>query len=257
MLAALRTLGLTALVATNVLGWPMLHGGNPAPDATFVAGVRDSINGANRCAGTLIAPRLVLTAAHCLFTQVQIRVYQFLPAQYVSIGAVNANGTGEQIAVIQSVVHPNYTYDALNWSTTNDVGVLILASPSSYPPIALDFNPLVPAGVSATVYGWPDAAGNRSVETATVLSQGACQSVFTQLSATSLCTEAESQRNQCSRNSGGPLTIVANGSQVLVGVDSFGIDCQSGIDVSARLSSAQDFLTPFLTNATLNTVLSL
>lgn len=103
------------------------------------------------CSGTLIAPNVVITAGHCI--NVGIDSVKLGVNDFTSPG-------GETIAVSRQVSYPN-------WQGTYDVGLLILASESAYPPRILATGCVLErslhAGSAAHIvgYGAIDEAGNQ------------------------------------------------------------------------------------------------
>jgi len=94
-------------------------GGQPAPAGKWpeVAAVMDGDEAF--CTGTLIAPRVVLTAGHCVDGP-------GTPTD-VKLGATDSAGPGEVIAIEEAV-------EFLNWENSYDIAVLILAEPSTIEP---------------------------------------------------------------------------------------------------------------------------
>ncbi|MES2802983.1 MAG: serine protease [Bdellovibrionota bacterium] len=88
------------------------------------------------CTGTLIAPNLVLTAAHCLYgmNKAQIRVG-------FSINVIDKLDKHTMIEVANFVIHPQYETDSLNDVALilNDVALIALAksAPAPYKPVAI------------------------------------------------------------------------------------------------------------------------
>jgi len=103
------------------------------------------------CTGTLIAPNLVITAAHCI--NVGIDSVKLGVNDFTSSG-------GETIAVTRQVAYPN-------WGGTYDVGLLFLARESTYTPRVLATGCVIErslrAGATAHIvgYGAIDEAGNQ------------------------------------------------------------------------------------------------
>ncbi len=98
-------------------------GGTPVAPGNWTATVGLLEQGQVRCTGTLIAPAVVLTAAHC--------VTDANPTQ-VRIGSVDSGFGGEVIAIASATVHPDYLsqYSA-------DIAVLQLANPAMTAPVAI------------------------------------------------------------------------------------------------------------------------
>ena len=94
-------------------------GGQPAPPGKWpeVAAVMDG--DVAFCTGTLVAPRIVITAGHCVDGQGD-------PTD-VKLGATDSTGPGEVIAIEKAT-------EFLDWENTYDIGVLILAEPSTITP---------------------------------------------------------------------------------------------------------------------------
>lgn len=76
------------------------------------------------CTGVVVAPRVVLSAAHCGADITRILIGD----------QVAPNIKGRVVAVRQAVIHPSYRAHPLN---ENDINVLILDAPAAIPPAPL------------------------------------------------------------------------------------------------------------------------
>jgi trypsin len=189
------------------------------------------------CTGTVIAPRVILTAGHCVQ---DLNLGGFTPpAEYeVATGRANPrqDGGGEVLEVSATHVFPGF--DPGN--THGDAALLILATPTSAPAIPLATaadSALYGAGTQVTLAGWgltrfgaksaPESL--RSTSTV-VLDQGACKrqtrSFYPPYSSTvEMCTTDPPDRlnGGCFGDSGGPaIAHRADGSAVEIGVTSTG-----------------------------------
>ncbi|HTQ46402.1 MAG TPA: trypsin-like serine protease [Polyangiaceae bacterium] len=185
-----------------------------------------------RCTATLIAPRVLLTAAHCLPDGE-------LPTAF--FGAAPQGDAGASIAVVATRVHPAFDPSTL----ANDVAMALLAqdAPSGATPWPLPSAPLGSSsvGLSLRLVGFGQtAAGDSSppqkrVGTATLASLAATQLVL---------TPAPSQ--PCEGDSGGPAFATIGGVEVVVGVTSSGdAQCSQG-GHDTRVDAFTSFISPWV-----------
>lgn len=204
---------------------------------------REEPNG-YKCTATLIAPRWLVTAAHCFKDSLK-------PDKWV----VNLKRHGiilqEDETVVRYahriIVHPGYNgFKPWNhttpwlWRKEHDIALVELNAPvpesGSVQPVCLpaDADYWPPKGTLCRVAGWGitlDRTQSRHFLREVVLpvvDRKQCQTWFTdrEIGQTQLCAGYErGARDACSGDSGGPL-VTRNGSQwMLVGIVSTGVGC--------------------------------
>jgi len=242
---------------------PLIFGGREAEpgawpwQAALVFASSTNVYWGQYCAGSLIAPEWVLTAAHCIedFTAADVDVV--LGRHELSVPG------GERIHSAAVIVHPDYDPDGYDY----DIGLIRLAQPSVQTPVVLFTDPTKTEEtefVGAIVTGWglretfsfPDPLFQVTVP---LVSRDLCNQVEVfdgLLTENMLCTGyPKAYIGPCYGDSGGPLVAHQSAAEGWrqIGIVSFGGGCGFFNNYAAymRVSRHDQWIQACLTDSTL------
>jgi len=167
------------------------------------------------CSAFVVAPRVVVTAAHCLsssFIAPNLTFELFLGDDHTD--PVQAKDKSLRAAVTE--VHFDPAFTRATASSMPDVGVVITSEPLTIPPIGLNRQPLGAAAVGQPLrmigYGQTVATDEASVEVRTQITTtvSAVEPIFV--------LDGNNTKTFCHGDSGGAELMVIGGEEVAVGV---------------------------------------
>lgn len=164
------------------------------------------------CSGTVIAPRVVLTAAHCTFDEQKSALNE--AAGYVVVtGTVNWTYPERQVSkVTQLIPYPKWAPGTAR-DDFGDAALLALATPTSVPPIALakpSDTRFLRLGTRARVAGWGDTYFEQPEPTEslkwakTLVESDRCEGLWGRICAIDF---PKAKSGVCHGDSGGPLFV--------------------------------------------------
>jgi len=206
-----------------------------------------AISNGGLCTGTLIAPDIVLTAAHCITPsllgagsqeQVTSQTQVIFDADSVF------NGSGRAIQAAETIPHPNFSVNALG---NDDIGLIRLQTPvTDRTPTPINrFRDDAKAGLVVTQvgYGATQVGGQQAGRLFAIDAKAttSCASFGTS-DVNLLCFSQTDGQGKCQGDSGGPSFATINGIERVVGVTSFGDQTCAQFGADTRVDAELDFL---------------
>lgn len=242
------------IVSANLINGSAIEANDPAAKFTILLRSNSSY-----CTGSLIAPNIVLTAAHC-FNKSE-------PGSVVAVQRAQANSSvSKDIKVRHIFRHPKWKFGN-DINEAGDVALLELERPvnSTYKPIALYDGPL-PSNYESfplEAYGYSLYTENSSIDL-TDYFKDITRDSYTSGSPSNklngkLLTATDSPYNtenhfifaeqltggMCSGDSGGPMVVNINGERIQIGVFNSMVSTKGG-DIDCSSYSIAAYLQPYL-----------
>lgn len=188
-------------------------GGTPSNVPGVVSIAIDRPDGSGGlCSGTVIADRVILSAAHCVHPDL------VGAASFEVRGGPDFFQPKQSLTVAEVAWHPGF--DPANLAAGHDLAVLVLAEPTILPSIAVLLDPFEPAWVGQLAH----QVGFGIADPTSGSGAGTQRETYTLLSAFTDATLffADNTRTQCHGDSGGPSLLEIDGVETIVGVSSYG-----------------------------------
>lgn len=192
------------------------------------------------CTGAIIAPSVVLTAAHCVSP-----LETPAGTTFEVIAGASINHSKARRLAVRSV-HPNPRWSPDNLEAGHDQGIVVLSAPSGLTPLPFNRQALASSLVGKPLrivgYGLNDGVAQTGA--------GVKRQALTSLRAISanLIRIGDPRRGTCSGDSGGPAFMDVGGVETIVGTTSYGnFDCTDG-GFDARVDRDLAFIEPYLSD---------
>lgn len=216
---------------------PIIGGTTDSTDTSVVALYAQTKTSGALCTASVVAPTVLLTAAHCVAPS------EIGPgATFCALPSGNLNeSTAERWAV--KATHFDPAFDASRITNGHDIAVVVLAEPVKLTPLEVnqaDIRSLVGSKVRLVGYGVNDGSAQTGA--------GIKRSVNAVVDAVDdqLLQIGGNGKDTCQGDSGGPALTTIGGKKVIVGVTSFGQAGCGGGGYDTRVDRYAAFLAPYL-----------